>query len=253
MKSPISRLALFSLILCIAPFFARAQTPPPASGSSPSAAEAERIKTLIAQMREPLRSVPLNLVVEALTGHKVLPFDPAKPNHAEVLKRLNAAAASVAAKIRSEGGIQSKRVNEVGNAIEQYVRDALTAQGMPATIPTGKKSGKARATGYPDIAFAFNGEYFYMDCKTYSAATANTSLRTFYLSPSDDPKISRDAVHLIISFETARAGDTYRLVHYKLISLERLSLDVKYEFNSDNRRMYSDKHGAQTLGDAACE
>jgi hypothetical protein len=92
-----------------------------------------------------------------------------------------------------------------------------------------------------------------MDCKTYSAATAGTTLRTFYLSPSDDPKISRDAVHLIISFETAREGDTYRLVHYKLISLEQLALDVKYEFNSDNRRMYSGKHGAQTLADAACE
>lgn len=245
MNSPLTRYVLIGF-LGLLPFFCNAQTP-----AVPD--ETARVKALITQMREPLRGVPLNLVVEALTGHKVLPFDTENPDHAEVLKRLNAAAASVVAKIHCDGGIQSKRVNEVGNAIEPLVRDALTAHGLPATIPTGAKSGRARATGYPDIAFTFNGACFYMDCKTHSAATANTSLRTFYLSPSDDPKISRDAVHLIISFETARDGDTYRLVRYKLISLERLSLDVKYEFNSDNRRMYSGKHGAQPLGDAACE
>jgi len=206
-------------------------------------------------MRAPMRSVPLNVVVEALTGHKVLPFNPGNPKHAAVLRRLNAAAASVIAKVKARGGISSKRVNEVGNTIEQYVRAALTEQGLPATVPAGEKTGKARVAGYPDIAFSFNGENFYLDCKTHDKTTANSSQRSFYLSPTDDPKISCDAVHLILSFETARDGASgaYQLASYKIVSIEKLTLDLKYEFNSDNRRMYSGKNGAEILAGTACE
>lgn len=235
-------------LLCVT---AVAQTP--SGTTAPPAADIGQTKAAIAQMRAPIRSVPLSVVVESLTGHKVLPFDAENPSHAEVLKRLNRAAAAVVAKIKSEGGINSKRVNEVGNTVEKYVRDALDAEGLPSAVPTGAKSGRARGVGYPDITFTFNDERFYMECKTYSAATAGTTMRTFYLSPSDDPKIACDAVHLLIAFETARAGDTYQLVHYKLISIEQLALDVKYEFNSNNRRMYSGNDGAVTIADVACE
>ena len=233
-----------ALALLLSPLFCAAQTSPP---------DLEQTRAVIAQMRAPMRSVPLDVVIEALYGHKVLPFNHGNRNHAEVLKRLDVAAVSVIAKIKAEGGISSKRVNEVGNTIEQYVRDALTAQGMPARVPTTKKSGRARAVGYPDVTFTFKGEHFYLDCKTYNKETANTTMRTFYLSPSDDPKISRDAVHLILSFETARKGDVYQLASYKIVSLEKLSLDLKYEFNSDNRRMYSGKDGAEILAGAVCK
>jgi len=35
----------------------------------------------------------------------------------------------------------------------------------------------------------------------------------------------------------------------KILSIESLSLDVKYEFNSDNRRLYSGKDGAIILAE----
>jgi hypothetical protein len=260
MSLPINRrvrpgiFARILLPLFLLPTFCAAHIP--ASAPAPAETSPSQVKSVITQMRVRMRSVPLDVVVEALTGHKVLPFNPDDPNHAEVLKRLNAAAASVAAKIKAAGGISNKRVNEVGNVIEDYVRAAMTAQGMPARVPTGEKSGKARVTGYPDVAFTFNGENFYLDCKTHSKDTLKSTMRTFYLSPSDDPKITCDAVHFILSFETARdaaKADTYQLVRYKIVSLEKLSLDLKYEFNSDNRRMYSGKNGAEILADAACE
>jgi len=57
---------------------------------------------------------------------------------------------------------------------------------------------------------------------------------------------------ILISYEMSldgRIGDKniYRCNHYKILSLESLSLDVKYEFNSDNQRMYSGKNGAIIL------
>ena len=39
----------------------------------------------------------------------------------------------------------------------------------------------------------------------------------------------------------------YKCNHYKILSLEALSLDVKYEFNSDNKRMYSGENGTIIL------
>ncbi len=39
----------------------------------------------------------------------------------------------------------------------------------------------------------------------------------------------------------------YKCKYYKILSLESLSLDVKYEFNSDNRRMYSGEAGTIIL------
>jgi hypothetical protein len=36
---------------------------------------------------------------------------------------------------------------------------------------------------------------------------------------------------------------------YKILSIESLSLDVKYEFNSDNQRMYSGKNGTVLLAE----
>jgi len=58
----------------------------------------------------------------------------------------------------------------------------------------------------------------------------------------------------ILSFEIYVAGEKgnkhiYKCKHYKILSIESLSLDVKYEFNSDNERMYSGKDGTIILAE----
>jgi hypothetical protein len=215
------------------------------------AAYIERIENAIRQMLTPVRDIPLNLVIESMTGRTVLPFDSNNPTHAKALELLKQVAVGAAQKIRIDGGITRNRPNEVGNAIEPYVRTALAQYKLSPSSPAGK-SGKAKSTGYPDLAFNLDGTLFYLECKTYNQNTAATTLRSFYLSPSDDFKVTRDAVHLALSFETLCEGNTYHVTHYKLLSLEHLSLDVKHEFNSDNRRLYSGKHGAITLAEAPC-
>jgi hypothetical protein len=64
------------------------------------------------------------------------------------------------------------------------------------------------------------------------------------LSPSEDFKVTRDAHHFVISYEIyvdGRVGrnNVYKCRSWKILSLEDLSVDVKYEFNSDNLRLYS--------------
>ena len=69
-------------------------------------------------------------------------------------------------------------------------------------------------------------------------------MRSFYLSPSSDFKVTANARHLLLAFEmvatpTTGKNSNYCAQAFKLIDLHDLQCDVKYEFNSDNKRLYA--------------
>jgi len=85
-----------------------------------------------------------------------------------------------------------------------------------------------------------------VECKTFNIESLDTTFRSFYLSPSEDFKVTKDARHLAISFEIyveGRSGNKniYKCKSWKILTLDRLLVDVKYEFNADNRRLYDNK------------
>jgi hypothetical protein len=206
----------------------------------------ENLERIVRQMMTPLREVPLPLVIEALSGHRVLPFDRTDSRDAKLLDDLIQVAQAAGREI-NRVGIQSKRPNEVGNYIEPFVKDALDKRGLKADTPTCQ-SGKKKAAGYPDITFLDRaGRPHYLECKSFNISNIDTTQRAFYLSPSDDCKITEDAHHLIMSYEMAAAGrkgayTIYRCNMYKLLSIDKMVVDVKYEFNCDNRRMYAQEN-----------
>lgn len=212
----------------------------------------EKLENVIKQMLQPLKNIPFNLVIEAMTGKKVISFDFTRLDHQDVLEFLKQSALKAGNEI-NKTGILRPRPNEVGNDIEPYVRGSLNILGVNADIPTGPSKHK-KATGYPDIIFWYKGNPYYLECKTYNIKNIDTTQRSFYFSPSDEFKIIYDAPHFIISFEVYVAGEKgnkhiYKCKHYKILSIESLSLDVKYEFNSDNKRMYSGKDGTIVLAE----
>ena len=209
-----------------------------------------RLENVIKQMLIPLKDIPFNLVIEYLTGKKVIPFDSKNHEDRELLEILKEVAI-VGGKEINKNGIESGRPNEVGNYIEAFVKKAMQQYALNPDIPAGA-TGKKKATGYPDIIFFFKNKPYYLECKTYNLRNIPTTQRSFYFSPSDDFKVIYDTHHFILSYEMFLDGrignkNIYRCNHYKILSLESLSLDVKYEFNSDNQRMYSGKNGAITL------
>ncbi|MBS1513840.1 MAG: restriction endonuclease [Bacteroidetes bacterium] len=137
-------------------------------------------------------------------------------------------------------------MNEVGNDIEPFLKSALNSVGFEAQSPKGN-SGKSKSTGYPDIEFKdLDGKTNYIECKTYNIENIHTTQRSFYLSPSEDFKITKDAIHFIVSFEIYVSGrikmnNIYKAKSWKILDAFYLLCDVKYEFNSDNRRMYDRK------------
>lgn len=209
-----------------------------------------RLENVIKQMLTPLKDIPFNLVIESLTGKKVIPFDFKNPEDKEILDILKKVAV-LAGKEITKNGVESKRPNEVGNYIEAFVKKAMQQYSLNPDIPAGI-TGKKKATGYPDIIFFFKNNPYYLECKTYNLENVSTTQRSFYFSPSDDFKVIYNTHHFILSYEMVldgRKGDKniYKCKHYKILSLESLSLDVKYEFNSDNQRMYSGKDGTIIL------
>lgn len=214
-----------------------------------------RLENVVRQMLTPLKDIPFNLVIESLTGRKVIPFNFEDSNDSELLNILREVAVVGGGEI-NKYGIESKRPNEVGNYIEAFVKTAMRQFSLNPEIPAGE-TGRKKATGYPDIVFFFKGKPYYLECKTYNLVNISTTQRSFYFSPSDDFKVIYDTHHFILSYEMfldGRRGDknVYKCSHYKILSLEALSVDVKYEFNSDNKRMYSGKDGAILLDQGDC-
>lgn len=203
----------------------------------------KKLENIIKQMLTPLRGLPLSLVIEGICDCKVIPFDKNDGKDLKVLAKLKKVA-SIAGNELNKTGIKRPRPNEVGNDIEPFVMNALNKIGYKASTPL-TANGKKKTTGYPDIEFIDEfGRPSYLECKTFNIENIGTTQRSFYLSPSKNFKITKDAHHLVISFEIYVAGsrgknNVYKSKSWKILSLDELEVDVKYEFNSDNKRLYA--------------
>jgi len=202
-----------------------------------------KLENIIKQMLQPLRDIPFNIVIESISGCKVVPFNRDDSKDMTVLGKL-AKTAEYAGKEVNREGIRRPRPNEVGNDIEPFVKEALMSLGYIAGTPSTRE-GRHKTTGYPDIEFTDEyGRTNYLECKTFNIENVSTTQRSFYLSPSEDFKITKDAHHFVVSFEifeSGRQGNTniYKCKSWKVLSIETLEVDVKYEFNSDNARLYA--------------
>ena len=196
-------------------------------------AEAEMSEDLGSQQG---RKIALPELVSLITGHTVYDWDEA------IAPTFKQVAESVLAEVQANP-IRTERINEVGNAVELYVLDALEKAGLQSGRPT-PPSGRTKTAGYPDLFAEKQDDYFYIEIKTYSPKTEKSSLRTFYISPSDDFKVTRDAYHLLLAFSTEEVEEgVYSLSGFKLLDLYGLECQLKLEFNASNRDLYSDESG----------
>lgn len=211
----------------------------------------EKLENVIKQMIAPIKNIPLKLVIEAISGKKVIPFDRDDKQHKILLKKLTKAAKFACQNINNAGGIISARVNEVGNKVELPIKEALQQVGFKdAGVPLNKK-GVKQSTGYPDLGFNYGDLYVYVECKTFNKKTVGITQRSFYLSPTEGFKVTKDAIHIVISLEIEREKSAiidgqsfgvYSATAWKIVQIENIDVDVKREFNSDNKRMYAEEN-----------
>ncbi len=197
----------------------------------------KQLEGVIQKMLEPLKEIPLKIVVKALSGKEILDVDQNDPKDKNLVKCLIEALMKSMISI-NKTGIKTSRPNEAGNAIEPYVKAELTDLGCKASTPT-TSSGKMKSSGYPDIVFTDSyGRQNYLECKTFNKSDLGSSLRTFYLSPSSNFKITSDAHHFLASFEMEKRQAIFYVKGFKLLTLEKLKVDVKNEFNANNKALY---------------
>lgn len=199
-----------------------------------------KLENVIKQMLAPLKNIPLKLVLESISEHKVISFDKTNLRHKELLTKLSKAAQIACEKINKAGGIKSARVNEVGNKVELPIKNALREIGFTdADTPVNNK-GLKQSTGYPDLGFKFEDFYVYVECKTYNRNNIGTTQRSFYLSPTEGFKVTKDAIHIVVSLEIEQiSAGVFIAKAWKIVQIEKITVDVKREFNSDNKRMYA--------------
>jgi hypothetical protein len=204
----------------------------------------ELLEDVLAQMLKPVRNVPFSVIIRSLAGRRVIPVDRNDPADVLVLGKLEEAIRLAADRVKLQP-IRRPRPNEVGNDIEAYVQAALVRAGFRAERPTSA-AGKGKSTGYPDLLFYDeDNRPHYLECKICAEGTEPTSMRSFYLSPSESFKVALDARHLLLAYgmrAVAVAGSrdsAYTPHSFRLVDLHDLLCDVKYEFNSDNKRLYA--------------
>jgi len=206
----------------------------------------------LAELNSRSKRIPFKEVILATTQHRVLDFDTNNPAHVALHKKLSLAASAAAANARKDG-LFAIRANEAGNNLEPFVKRALKDAGLNARTPI-TTAGEAQVVGYPDVEI-LSDPPCYLELKTYNATTANTTQRSFYYSPSENPKVTRDALHLLLAYElekSERDGKTVFIpVHWKLITLQDLAVDLKFEFNQSNRGLYGKETSKALLGEGA--
>lgn len=208
----------------------------------------------LAERLQPAKQVPFKEVIAATTHYRVLDFDTNNPAHVELEQKILHAAALAGERAAREQ-LAAARPNEAGNYLEPFVRAALREAGLEARIPKNSE-GAAQVAGYPDIEIT-GPTPCYLELKTYSAATENTTQRSFYYSPSAHPKITRDALHFLLAYRLEKQSydrqTVFTPVHWKLITLQDLPVDLKFEFNQSNRGLYGAEAGKALLSEGSVD
>ena len=196
----------------------------------------EYLEKILANFLEPMKGIPFEIIIRALYGVTVEKFDKDASWSIRVMHLIVESMRSACYTVQSNP-IEKPRPNEVGNAMEPFVIQSLKDKGLNAASPK-TKTGKGKSTGYPDILLEIDDKRIFIEVKTYAAANYKTTQRSFYLSPTDDPKLFENGYHLLVGFEIERNRNKYKPVAFEIVDLYGLECDMKSEFNSDNRRLY---------------
>lgn len=208
----------------------------------------ESLKSILDTLKEyNIKDVPFKLVIKALSGYKLEKIDVNDTKDKKLIEDLKKDIKECISKVKRDGGIISKRINEVGNKMEQPVVDAINESKSSLSAERPKtSSGKQKSAGYPDtlIKDSFDRQT-YLEVKIYTSGKEDSSLRTFYLSPSDDFKVTQNARHLLAAFEISEINSSdnpsnrFIPTDFKLVDLAGLYCSVKFEIQSNNKRLYS--------------
>jgi len=223
---------------------AQPATAEPSATTSKTRVE-EVIPWLLDEDRQ-LRGVAFPDLIVAVTGKKVLPFNPGDEVDQRVLKAIGAACDGALTRLNAPGSAIQKidRINELSSRFEDTLRELLnSASGLKCDLPPTAQ-GRVQRSGYPDLRIVdlASQRVFYLDAKLYAAGSRESSFRTFYFEPKiATNKVRDDAVHFIAGFEHEprdKANGLWRFSRWDVVDLAQLKVRLKAEFQASNHDIY---------------
>jgi len=202
------------------------------------------LRTMVEMYRDATGPFLFHEVVTAIAGVPVQPLNLADGRDAELAGLLARATATAFGRLR-ESPIRDVTSQRYGFSAKDAVHAALLDCGLEPQRPRTQR-GDRPSTGYPDFQIVDpHSRLTYAMVKTCASDKSGDTSRTLYLSPgrSDmDVKITRPARHVLISFrhEEIRLDGrpAIRPVRWSVHDLYDLPVDLKYEFNSNNRDLF---------------
>ena len=176
-------------------------------------------------------------VIESVEGHTVIKFD-----NPELLAKLKTAAQNTVDRNNTSPNPYKGRINEFGNYIQKLFAEECRKVGIQYSTPYNA-ADKSKESGYPD-GFVQEGNYCcYVEVKTYANYSKESSLRTFYYSPSKTSKITLDASHILIGFATKseNAQGPHHIVDFHFTDMFSKKVRLKLEFNQNNKELYKEQ------------
>jgi hypothetical protein len=122
----------------------------------------QEIENILRQILQPIEEISFSTFIRVISGYKIISIELFKKDDKELIEDLTKVCHEVIKEIKNTNGVKTKegktpkRVNEVGNHIEHYVKHVLNKYGYAITPKT--KKGKQKSTGYPDIEFWYKGK-----------------------------------------------------------------------------------------------
>lgn len=193
-----------------------------------------RIKRLIDETAEISGTFSFPDLIRATTPYEISKLDPQNnDNDRELYQELTRAAKNfIDYTRRIHQRFEGSRINEVGKRIEEAFVEELKKTRLKPELLT--------KAGYPDMKIHDPAERItYLESKAISQDWDST-FRSFYYT--NGSKIDSNGRHLLIAWHIEQERDNYwKVMGWKICDLYNLDqIDIKLEFNSNNRALYDD-------------
>lgn len=190
------------------------------------------------------KGIPVSLAIQAMTSFKIIALDLQSVDDMDLLRRISDAATHCM-RASQLNPVKSARVNEVGNLLEPLLKISLETQMLNVSWPT-TAGGASGRSGYPDLLVTESPDRLtYIEVKAVGPGQESSTFRSFYLSPSDTPKVVADARHLLVAFGHKHVGTAedgaglYQMTHFKVVDLAHVVGQIKFEYQTSNRGLYN--------------
>lgn len=196
----------------------------------------QRLESLLTLINTSIKEVPFESLIQGLYGTEVLKFPKDSVDSRKILDQITKSMKKVCERVQAKP-IERNRANEAGSEMKKIVLEVLRKHNLCA-MPTKIKSAKGRTMGYPDFTLEIDNVTIYLHVKTYSEAQYNSTQRSFYFSRANNIEVTENAHHLLVGFKFVREENKFTPVDFKIVDLYGLNCDLKFEFNSNNKRLY---------------